>query len=68
MHRAITLLTSTNSLLQLDKVTRLAPELVNAKALASSLGLTLLRGWTTQPDQFPIQETHLTTLFTQLSL
>jgi AcrR family transcriptional regulator len=44
-HRAITLLMSSHSLLQLEKVTRLAPELFQPQELARELNQSLLRGW-----------------------
>jgi AcrR family transcriptional regulator len=65
-HRAITLLMAGHSLLQLEKVTRLAPDLFQPQDLARELNQSLLRGWASDISQietlltrFPLLETHL---------
>ena len=48
-HRAITLLMGSHSMLQLEKVTRMAPDLFDSQDLTKELSQSLLRGWATSP-------------------
>jgi AcrR family transcriptional regulator len=49
-HRAITVLMGSHSLLQLEKVTRLAPNLFRPQVLARELSDSLLRGWAAEAE------------------